>query len=80
LLIDPSTGPQAGGTIVELIGRYFQTGAKVYFGGNVATDIVVVSGNLITCWTPVHAPGAVDVVVRNPNGQEGTLTNGYTFQ
>jgi hypothetical protein len=37
------------------------------------------SGTVIVATIPVHAVGAVDVVVTNPGGQSGTLTGGYTY-
>ena len=51
----------------------------VTFGGNPATDVVVnPAGTQITAVTPAGT-GTVDVVVTNPGGQTGILTNGYTY-
>lgn len=76
--INPNVGPQAGGQSVTLTGTNFVSGATVTFGGNAATNIVVVSSTQITCTTPAHAPGAADVVVTTSGGIV-TSTGGYTY-
>jgi len=75
------TGPTTGGQNVTVIGNEFRYGATVTFGGGSATNVVVVDDHHITCTTPAHAIGAVDVVVTNPSGlfTVGTLTGGYTY-
>lgn len=64
---------------VFLSGTGFGTGATVTFGGSLATSVVVVTSNYITCTTPTHAAGAVDVVVTNADGVAATLVSGYTY-
>ena len=83
----PSTGPAAGGTAVTIVGENFipstvaPPGTAVTFDGSAATSIVVVSGTEITCVTPAHGAGAVNVVVTNPAGlvSTATLVNGFTY-
>jgi hypothetical protein len=77
--VTPASGPTAGGTSVTIGGTGFQSGATVKFGAASATSVVVVNATTITVKTPAHAAGAVDVVVTNPDGQSGTLTNGYLY-
>jgi uncharacterized protein (TIGR03382 family) len=77
--LDPSTGPTAGGTAVTLGGTHFVSGARVLFDGVEATDVRVVSATSLTAVTPPHAAGAVEVVVINPDGQSGSLGNGFTY-
>lgn len=77
--ISPATGSIAGGTAVTITGTEFATGATVTFGGESATDIVVVSATEITCVTPAHAAGAVDVVVTNTDTGAVTAVAGYTY-
>ncbi|MHC4781006.1 MAG: IPT/TIG domain-containing protein, partial [Planctomycetota bacterium] len=77
-----NTGPQAGGTAVTITGTGFHrtialggeadTDATVTFDGTAATNVTVVSDTSITCDTPAHAFGDVDVVVTNPDTQFGT--------
>jgi hypothetical protein len=79
--VDPSTGPQAGGTAVTVTGSGFALGAAVTFGGGQATGVqVAADGNSLTAQTPAAgAPGAVDVAVANPRGKQGSLAGGFTY-
>ena len=77
--VDPHFGPTAGGTGVSIGGTGFVAGAVVSFGGGAATGVTVVSGALITCTTPPHSAGAVDVTVTNVDLTTGTLTSGFTY-
>lgn len=80
----PATGTHTGGTTVTLTGTGFLPGVKVTFGGAYAT-ITNTSGNpnvtstSITCTTPAGSVGAVDVVVKNIDGQSATATGAYTY-
>jgi hypothetical protein len=76
--VSPVTGLAAGGTAVSVVGSGLTGSTGVTFGGGAATSFVVVSDALITCITPAHAVGAVNVVVLNPRGNV-TVTNGYTY-
>lgn len=79
--IDPSKGAAAGGTVVTLAGSGFAQDAKVYFGGVAAKDVVVSGGGAqITCSTPAHAEGAVDVDVANPDGSKSSIKGGFVYQ
>jgi hypothetical protein len=66
LSVTPAVGTFAGGTPVTIAGFGFVDGATVAFDGKPATEVVVVSSVEITCVTPAHASGAVDVTVENP--------------
>jgi len=44
-----------------------------------ALNVNVASATTMTASTPAHAIGSVSVVVTNPNGQTGTLANGFTY-
>ena len=63
--VAPSDGPIAGGTSVTITGTGFTTtpDTTVTCGGTSAANMVVVNATMITCDTPAHASGAVDVVV-----------------
>lgn len=78
--IDPDHGPESGGTDVTITGTGFQVGAGVTLNGAVAFDVVVVSSTLITATTSGHKAAVVDVVVTNPDGQHGTLEQGYGYE
>jgi hypothetical protein len=76
--VAPATGVAAGGTAVTLTGTGMLDSTGVTFGGTAATSVTVVSSTSITCVTPAHAVGAVDVVVLDPSGN-GTKTGGFTY-
>jgi hypothetical protein len=75
----PVSGSTLGGTAVVLTGTDFVTGATVTVGGTAATGVSVTSATAIAFTTPAHAAGAVDVVVRNPDGQTDTLAGAFTY-
>jgi phage-related protein len=77
--LDVTSGTNDGGTEVVITGTGFVTGATVTFGGTAATGVSVDSATQITCTTPAHANGAVDVVVTNTDTGTDTLTNGFTY-
>src|SRR5512147_2291373 len=62
--VSPSRGSYVGGTPVVIRGSGFSyaTGG-VTFGGAAATNVSIVSNTRITCTTPAHASGTVDVTV-----------------
>ena len=64
---------------MTLTGTGFVTGAAVTLGGAAATSTSVVNDTTITATTAAHAAGAVDVVVTNPDTQQGTLAGGFTY-
>jgi hypothetical protein len=64
--ITPEYGPISGGTPVVIVGYNFIDGTLVYFDLNLATDIVVVDSQMITCKTPAHALGFISVLLVEP--------------
>ena len=77
--VSPSSGLATGGTSVTITGANFQGGATVTFGGTAATGITFVNATTLTAATPAHAPGVVNVIVTNPDGQAATLAGGFTY-
>ncbi len=77
--VDPNTGSTAGGTDVTITGSGFTGATEVTFNGVAATNCTVVNDTTITCTTPAHAAGSVNVAVTGPGGT-GTLTNGFTYE
>lgn len=77
--LDVTSGTAAGGTAVDITGTGFTATPGVTFGGTAATSVVRVSATHVTCVTPAHAVGAVDVVLTNPDTQTATKSNGYTY-
>lgn len=66
-------------TRVTVGGSNFRSGARVYFGGLAATDVHVLSANLLDALTPAAAPATVNVQVFNADGTNGVATNAFTF-
>ncbi|WP_058535680.1 Ig-like domain-containing protein [Legionella saoudiensis] len=80
--VAPDSGPIVGGNSVTITGTNFVQGLLVFFGGQLATNIQVLSSTSIRVVVPPisnSSGGAVDVVVQNPDGQKSLLTNGYTY-
>jgi hypothetical protein len=77
--LTPNSGDPAGGTQVTINGSGFASGAAVTFDGLSATSVLVINAVHLTCVTPPHAAGAVNVTVTNPDTQTGTLANGFTY-
>jgi hypothetical protein len=77
------SGPNTGGTSVTINGTDFQSGAVVLFGtapgGSAALNCTEDAGTTITCLTPAHAAGVVDITVVNPDGQHGSSAGAYTY-
>ena len=77
--VRPTQGPATGGTKVTISGSGFADGATVQFGGKDADDVTVKDATTITCTTPAHEKGKVDVVVTNPNDKSATLARGFEY-
>jgi hypothetical protein len=71
--ISPAAGPIVGGTPVTIFGANFVGTPSVTFGGLACTSVVVVSSTQITCVTPAHPGGTVEVIVTTVNGSNTTI-------
>ncbi|GHG62529.1 IPT/TIG domain-containing protein [Comamonas sp. JC664] len=78
--VQPSGGPSAGNTLINVYGSGFQEGAKLFFGQQEALRVVVVNSHRIYGYTPTATSGAVDVRVVNPDNAYGTLVGGFTYE
>jgi formylglycine-generating enzyme required for sulfatase activity len=72
--VSPAAGTNAGGTSVTLTGTNFTGASTVTFGGNAATDLIVVNGTTITCTTPTSLAGPSSVLVTTPGGTNAANT------
>lgn len=77
--VEFSSGTNAGGKTVTLTGSGFLGISSATFGGVLATGVTILSSTQLTCVTPAHANGPVDVTISNPDGQSSTLEDGYTY-
>lgn len=66
------------GRWVRILGFGFGSETTVTFGDVQAATIPQTS-NLLYALSPAHVAGAVDVVVKNPDGSTGTLPAGFTY-
>lgn len=79
LSVTPSIGSTGGGASIRITGAELLPGIRVSFGAtNVAGKFDQYSGGVIVT-TPSHAPGSVDVVVTNVDGQNAVAIGAYTF-
>jgi hypothetical protein len=78
--IAPSSGPAAGGTAAVVTGTTFVDGALAQIGTTSMNFVVFVDPATLTGNTPPGPAGTLqDVVVTNPGGLTGTLTNGWFY-
>jgi hypothetical protein len=75
----PTSGPEAGGTLVTVWGTNFLAGATVSFGGVAAASVTVTSATQLGAVTPPHAAGVVDVRVTNLDDQFAALVGAFTY-
>lgn len=76
--VSPSSGPTSGNISVTLSGS-FVPGTGVTFGGVPSTSVKLDSPSQLTALAPAHAPGYVDIVVTNPDGQSDSLVGFYEY-
>jgi hypothetical protein len=77
--VTPSFGPVAGGTPITITGTGFADTPTVTLEGQPAADVTLLDAQTLTATTPALAAGPTDVVVTNPDGQSGTLEDGFVF-
>jgi hypothetical protein len=77
--LTPPTGPLRGGTYAILSGSDFNQSAVVTVGGVQATTVWGSPNSMLVITAAASVAGAVDVVVKNPDGQTSTLTGGFTY-
>lgn len=79
--ISPSSGTTAGGTAVTITGTNFVSVTSVMFGGFACTSVSVITTGTLTCITPTHAAGTVEVVITALSGSNSTTgtANDYTY-
>jgi hypothetical protein len=76
--IAPDSGPVVGGTLIELRGQGFASGAEVFFGPLAAIDVTVVDATTLRARTPASVAGPTDVFVR-VRGAVATLPRAFQY-
>jgi hypothetical protein len=77
--VSPSTGSTVTDTAIQILGTGFVNGSTLTLGG-AATSVSFVNSTLLRATAPPHAAGAIDIVVRNPNGDTSELKGGFKYQ
>ena len=75
----PSFDNPKGGTLIRIQGEHFLPISRVFFGASEASEVRVVSPELITAVTPPGPKGLVDVGIVHPDGKRGILRNGFRY-
>ncbi len=72
--ISPNSGPDSGGTVVNLLGSGFTGATSVMFGSIAATTFTVNSDTSLSATAPAGT-GTVDITVTSPSGTSATSVN-----
>lgn len=79
LSVTPSIGSTGGGASIVITGGGLLPGIRVAFGSATVAAFFSSHPDVIHVTTPSHAPGSVDVVVTNVDGQNAVAIGAYTF-
>jgi hypothetical protein len=77
--VSPNSGSTLTDTAIQILGIGFVNGSSLTLGG-AATSVTFVNSTLLRATAPPHAAGAIDIVVRNPNGDTSELKGGFQYQ
>ncbi len=66
--LDPTEGPEAGGTLVRVTGQAFTTSAAITVGGTSCASTTFLSSTEMLCVTPPGAEGEAELQVDDPSG------------
>ena len=76
--VSPSFGTVAGGNLVTLTGAGFEEGLTLKVDG-AAVEVNWTSPSEVTFVAPAHAPGAVDIEIKNPGGETTAKGAGFEY-
>ena len=76
----PVRGSAAGGTRIQLTGQGFSSSTQVKVDGQACEDTTALSSSSLTCVTPAHEQGNVDIQVFNADGGLAKLPAAYTYR
>ena len=76
----PIRGSASGGTRIQLTGQGFSSSTQVKVDGQACEDTTALSSSSLTCVTPAHEQGSVDIQVFNSDGGLAKLPAAYTYR
>ncbi len=76
----PLQGSALGGAQIQLTGQNFASGIQVKMDGQDCTSVSVVSTTSLTCLTPAHSRGSVDIMAIAPDNRQATMSSAYTYR
>ena len=79
LTVTPATGEYKGGDRISLYGAGFEASSVVTVDGIPCTQLIYTDVNNISCLTPAHALGLVNVVVTNVDNQTYSKVNSFKY-
>lgn len=78
--VSPVEGPITGGTVLTISGTNFLSSAMVQIGrGSCIVTSVSLTGDEITCLTPVGTTGLTNITVTQPGKLNVTKSNAFTY-
>ncbi|MGG1877323.1 IPT/TIG domain-containing protein [Paenibacillus cisolokensis] len=79
--VSPNQGIVTGNLSVDIKGKHFLNGAKVFFDDVQLQNVVFYSNNQLRVRTPAWMNAdTVDIKVVNPDGQEDIKVDGFTYE
>ncbi len=76
--VNPTSGPAAGGTTVDVYGSGFVPTTQMLFGPNSATGVTLINSTHIQCVNPAGS-GVANVSAFTPGSGSGSLPNAFTY-
>ena len=75
----PDNGSTGGGSSITITGTNFVSGVRAYINNVECTPLTFNNTASVTCTTPAGSAGLQDIKIVNPDTQEATGTNAFTY-
>jgi hypothetical protein len=76
--LDPSQTASGGGATIQVNGNGFVSGAEVAVDGE-SIGVIFVDQETLQIVAPAHAPGGVQIVITNPDGEQVSVDDALTY-
>jgi hypothetical protein len=77
--VSPATGALQGGTLLRLTGTGFKSSTQIFIGDMACQGITLVSDKILTCLTPAHAAGTVNIEAKSSGSKTSTLAQAFQY-